>query len=39
MTLIGKVVAVNSAILADFDGSNLGVPLGFGHDMIGQVNQ
>jgi hypothetical protein len=39
LTLDGKVAAINSAILAGYDGSNLGVPVGFGHDMIDQVNQ
>lgn len=39
LTPDGKVLAVNSAMLAGYEGSNLGVPVSFGHDIIGQVNQ
>lgn len=35
--LTGKVVAINTAILPEFGGSNLGVPVGFARELLAQA--
>jgi S1-C subfamily serine protease len=39
LNLMGQVIAVNAAILKEFSGSNIGVPVGRASSLIGMIDK